>query len=582
MTNQLFFGDNVDILRRFVLPESVDLIYLDPPFNSNATYNLLYKTPIGQGTSGQLKAFKDTWSWEEDAASAAMDEVRVRDPAMFRILHSLQASLGESDLMAYLVMMAVRLLELRRVMKPTASLYLHCDPTASHYLKVVLDAVFGPEAFKSEIVWKRTSAHSSAKRWGPVHDTILFYTRSRNYTWNKVFQPYDQHYIAEFYTHTDPDGRRWRRSDLTGAGTRNGATGKPWRGIDVTAKGRHWCVPPTELDKWDERGLVHWPAKSDGIPQLKRYLEDQPGVPAQDMIVDIRPLHNLARERLRYPTQKPQALLERILAASSNPGDVVLDPFCGCGTTIHAAETLHRRWIGIDVSYAAVLVIQDRLASWLPNTEYEVGGIPSGEAEARALAQLDDYTFQQWAVGRLGGQPRGKGADRGIDGEIIFKHGPREYGRVIVSVKGGQHVNPGMVRDLGHVVTREGADLGFFVCLNPPTKEMRIEVQRSPLIEVFGRKRHRLQIFTVADLVDGPDTGIVTELSFIQAAQEAGIKARRRPPKPPAPEDLRRQPELPPMRITGGKKAQDQVTLELEEPVLVPQQIKRARGRRRA
>lgn len=574
--NKLFFGDNVDVLRDHVDDDSVDLIYLDPPFNSDETYNLLYRTPPGIGPSGQLKAFKDTWGWEEDAASLALEDIRGRDTNIFRILHALKVSLGEGGLMAYLVMMALRLLELRRVLKPKGSLYLHCDPSASHYLKIVMDAVFGADAFRSEIVWKRTSAHSSARRWGPVHDVILFYSRSRDHTWNKVFQPYDQTYISEFYTHVDADGRRWRRSDLTGAGVRNGETGKPWRGIDVTAKGRHWCVPPTELDRWDREGLIHWPQKTGGVPQLKRYLDAQSGVPAQDVITDISPLHNLARERLGYPTQKPQALLERILAASSNPGDVVLDPFCGCGTTIHAAETLGRRWIGIDVSYAAIRVIQDRLATWLPSARYVVAGIPSGEDEARALAAMDPFTFQQWAVGKLGGQPRGKGADRGIDGEIIFKHGPREYGRVIVSVKAGQHVNPGMIRDLGHVVAREEADLGVFVCVNPPTREMKIEVQRSPIVTLFGNPRHVLSIVTVADLVAGKGTGLQTRLNAVQVLEEARVAGRRRTAKPPTPEDLRREPPLPPMSIRGGKKA-DQTSLELPEPLLVEQVSPRRR-----
>jgi DNA modification methylase len=575
--NRLYFGDNLDVLRGHVADESVQLVYLDPPFNSNATYNLLYKTPAGDGAGGQLKAFKDTWSWVEDAASITLDEVRRIDGQVYRILHALQTSLGESDMMAYLVMMSLRLIELRRVMSPTASLYLHCDPTASHYLKIVLDAIFGPEAFRSEIIWKRTSAHSSARRWGPVHDIILFYTKSREYTWNKTFQPYDQTYIDEFYTHRDADGRKWRRSDLTGAGVRNGATGQIWRGINVTAKGRHWMVPPSQLDLLDHEGRIHWPAKAGGVPQLKRYLDEQAGVPAQDLITDIAPLHNLARERLGYPTQKPQALLERIIAASTMPGDLILDPFCGCGTTIHAAETLGRRWIGIDVSYAAILVIQDRLSTWLPNACYEVGGIPSGEVEARALARLDPYTFQQWSVGRLGGQPRGRGADRGVDGVIIFKTGPRDYATAVVSVKAGQNVNPGMVRDLAGVVQREGAALGIFVCINTPTREMRLEVQRSPIVELFGQSRHQLQIVTVGELIAGADIGIRTELNSLQAAQAARSEASRRTRKPPTPEELRREPPLPPMPITGGKGKDSQSTLDFDEPLLAQQQSKRRR-----
>lgn len=586
--NKLYFGDNLHVLKRHVRDETVDLVYLDPPFNSNSTYNLLYKSPVGAAVDAQLKAFKDTWRWEEDAAAYAMEEIRQADAHLFRILKALQTGLGEGDLMAYLAMMAVRIIQLRRVMKPTASLYLHCDPTASHYLKIILDAAFGASAFKNEVIWKRSSAHNSANRWGATHDVILFYTKSNKFTWHSVYQKYDQTYIDEFFTHTDAKGRRWRRTDLTGPGRRNGDSGKPWRHYDPTARGRHWQPPSyfyekyrsltgddlarydliARLDKLDEAGLIHWPEKANGSPQGKRYLEDALGVPAQDLILDIAPLHNLARERLGYNTQKPVALMERIVAASSNPGDIVLDPFCGCGTTIHASETLRREWIGIDVAYAAVLVIQDRLATWLPAAEYDVDGIPSGEDEARALARIDPYTFQQWAVGVLGGQPRGRGADRGIDGEIAYLTGPRTYGQAIVSVKAGQNINPGMLRDLAGVVQREGADMGVFVCVNAPTKELRIEAQRSDLIELPGGMRHRLQIVTVKDLIEGPQLGILTELNSVQAALAARAEANRRPPARPTREQLRREPEFPPMPLKGGKTTRDQPTLPLEEPLL--------------
>lgn len=578
--NRLIFGDNLDVLKGRVKDESVDLIYLDPPFNSNATYNLINKTPVGDPSDSQRRAFKDTWRWEEDAAPAAMEEIRQADLDLFRILQALQTSLGTSDMMAYLVMMSVRLLQMRRVLKPAGSLYLHCDPTASHYLKVILDAVFGAGAFRSELVWKRTSAHSSARRWGPVHDIILFYAPSPKFTWNKVFQAYDQHYLDEFYTHEDPGGARWRRSDLTGAGTRKGETGKPWRGIDVTAKGRHWFVPPAELDKLDEAGKIHWPAKVGGMPMLKRYLDDQRGVPAQDLILDIAPLHNLTRERLGYPTQKPVALLERILRASSNPGDVVLDPFCGCGTTIHAAEILGRQWIGIDVAYDAILVIEDRLKTWLPAAKYQLDGIPTSERDARALAELKPFIFQQWAVGRLGGRSSGKGADRGIDGEIAFLKGHQNYGRAIVSVKAGRNVAPAMMRELGGTVQREGADLGIFVCVDEPTREMRLEQARSELIGLPWGTRHKLQIVTVEDLIRGPDIGIPTALNTIAAAEHAKAQARKSPPKKPTAEQLRREPPLPPMSISGGGRPV-QEGLALNEPLLTPSSEQVGRRRRR-
>ena len=302
---------------------------------------------------------------------------------------------------------------------------MHCDPNASHYLKI-FGRDFGPEKFLNEVIWKRTSAHSSSKRYGPVHDVLLFYAKTDDYTWNQVFQPYDESYLDAFYTHHDKDGRRWRRSDLTGAGVRHGETGKPWHKIDVTAKGRHWAWPPSELEKMDKAGKIHWPEKTGGMPMLKRYLDEQPGMPLQDVISDIPPMHNLAEERLGYPTQKPLALLERIIAASSNKGDLVLDPFCGCGTATHGAEKLHRKWIGIDITHLAIGLIERRLKDAFPGIEFEVHGTPKDFAGAEDLAKRDKYQFQWWAVTLINAVPYGgkkKGADSGIDGLLLLQAG---------------------------------------------------------------------------------------------------------------------------------------------------------------
>ena len=324
----LYFGDNLRIMESHLSSESVTLVYLDPPFNSKAQYNLLYETPGNQRENAQQTVFRDSWSWE-DQADECYDRVLAHGGRIAAILDALVRAWGRSDTMAYLAMMAARLIETHRVLKSDGSLYLHCDPTASHYIKIILDAIFGPQNFLNEVIWKRTSAHSSAKRWGPVHDVILFYRKGDTHIWNEIFQEYDQTYLDAFYTHVDSDGLRWRRSDLTGAGTRNGETGKPWRGIDITRKGRHWAYPPSVLDEMDTQGKVHWPQKIGGMPMFKRYLAEQPGAPPQDVITDIRPLHNLSGERQGYPTQKPTTLLKRIISASSNNGDVVLDPFCG-------------------------------------------------------------------------------------------------------------------------------------------------------------------------------------------------------------------------------------------------------------
>ena len=577
--NRLYFGDNLDVLKAHVDDESVDLIYLDPPFNSQATYNLLYKTPAGAGAGGQLKAFKDTWSWEEDAASLTLDDIRLRDAELFRVLHALQTSLGESDLMAYLVMMAVRLLELRRVLKRQGTLVLHCDPTASHYLKVLLDSIFGGAWFKNEIVWLRNVGRSHSKHRLPSnHDTLLMYGGAGAF-WNDEFSftKYDPANLTEKtrekYSGIDAEGRQYQLTSLI-----NPNPDRPNLTYEFLGVTRVWRWTRERMEAAYDAGLIVQTAPG-RVPRLKRYLDEQRGMPLGDVWTDIRPLNSQAEERIGYPTQKPLALLERIIGLTTRENAVVLDPFCGCGTTIHAAERMKRRWIGIDVSYAAILVIEERLSSKLPHAKYTIEGIPSGEAEARALARLDPYVFQQWAVGRVNGQPRGKGADRGIDGEIVYKTGARSYGRAIVSVKAGQNVSPSMIRDLGHVVEREAAQLGIFICLNEPTREMKLEVQRSPLIEIHGRKRHKLQIITVADLIENPDLGLMTELGFIQSAKEARLESRRSKSKRPTPQDLRRQPELPPMPIRGGKKA-DQVPMDLDEPLLTPQPLRRPAQRK--
>lgn len=503
MTNKLYYGDNLQVLRESIPDASVDLVYLDPPFNSAANYNVLFKAPTGEQSQAQIEAFEDTWHWNDTAALAFEEVITGHNTDTAHMLRAMRSFLGENDMMAYLAMMAARLLQLHRVLKPTGSLYLHCDPTASHYLKIMLDAVFGPENFLNEVIWKRTSAHSSAKRYGPVHDTVLFYSKGREYLWNKTYQKYDADYLDLFFDQEDEDGRRWKRSDLTGAGTRNGETGKPWRGIDITKKGRHWAYPPAHLDKLDKEGRVHWPKKEDGMPRLKQYPEDLPGVPLQDVITDVRPMHNLSAERLGYPTQKPVALMERILAASTREGDVVLDPFCGCGTTIHAAEKLHRQWIGIDVTHLAISLIERRMKDAFPGLTYEVVGTPKDLAGARDLALRDKYQFQWWITSLIGAVPAGgkkKGMDRGIDGYLNFRDADGEPQHAIVSVKGGEHVTAPMIRDLKGTIDREGAAMGIFLCLSEPTREMVREAAASGFYETGGKKFPKVQMLTAEEL----------------------------------------------------------------------------------
>lgn len=519
--NRLFFGDNLTVLREHVKDESVDLVYLDPPFNSNATYNVLFKEGPRIESSAQAEAFRDTWLWGE-AAAIAYDEVVRTGGDVALLVRAFRSWLGDNAMMAYLAMMAVRLIELNRVLKPTGSLYLHCDPTASHYLKLLLDSIFGHEFFLSEVIWKRTSSHSSAKRWGPVHDNILLYSKGRDYTWNAIFEKYDPSYVAKFYRNSDERGQ-YQVDNLTGAGRRGGESGKPWRGADPDARGRHWAVPISlltrlgfgdeikemsvqeKLDFLDSKGLIAWPKTSEGMPRLKRYLQNQQGVAIQDVVTDISAISAKAQERLGYPTQKPLALLERIISASSASEGVVLDPFCGCGTTIEAAQKLSRRWVGIDVTHYATTLIERRLAKTHPDTTFTVHGRPSDVAGARDLARRDKYQFQWWAAWLLGAQTyeTKKGADRGIDGNIYFANGPYGTGRIVISVKGGDNVSPVMVRELSGVLQREDAQMGILVTLTEPTKSMLADAAGAGFVGKSGHGRlPRVQIATIADLLD--------------------------------------------------------------------------------
>ena len=528
--NQLYFGDNLDILRNHVPDASVDLIYLDPPFNSNATYNVLFHEETGQKSAAQITAFEDTWHWSLESERAYRDVVANTPGKLSELLQAMRSFLGASDMMAYLTMMAQRMVELHRVLKDTGSIYLHCDPTASHYLKLLMDAVFGPENWRNEIIWKRTSAHNSATRYGPNHDTILFYTKSRRYTWNQAFQKYDEGYINRFYRHEDEKGR-YRLSDLTGAGVRHGDSGEPWRGVNPTDVGRHWAVPRAilmeftdkdvkgltsqqKLDLLDEMGLVNWPPNGK-MPRHKRYLDESNSqMRVQSTWTDINPIGAQARERLGYPTQKPETLLERIISASSNEGDVVLDPFCGCGTAIAAAERLNRRWIGIDITHLAVTLIRHRLQDTFKGElkPYEIIGQPQGLESAQTLATDSEhdgrYQFEWWALGLVDARPaqgRKKGADSGIDGYInFFDDNSGKAKRIVVQVKSG-HVNRGQIATLKGDMEREKAEIGLFITLETPTRPMEAEATSAGFYtpEHYPDAHYpRIQILTIEELLN--------------------------------------------------------------------------------
>ncbi len=512
-TNRVYFGDNLDILRREIPNDYVDLIYLDPPFNSNANYNVLFREKSGEESAAQITVFEDTWHWNQESAAVYHNLVTSGPRKLADLLQSFVGFLGHNDMMAYLVMMAARLQELHRVLKPTGSLYLHCDPTASHYLKLALDAIFSVDEYRNEITWKRTTTHSDSKTWSKVADTIFFYSKTSQFNWNTPRDPHSEEYIASKYRHDDGDGRMYRLDNMTSPNPRRNMM-YDWKGFPFPAKG--WRYSIATMTRLDEEGRVWYPTKPDGSfdtakrPQLKRYLEEMEGGVRGTVWTDIRPINSQAQERLGYPTQKPEALLERIISASSNEGDVVMDPFCGCGTTIAVAERFKRRWIGIDITYLAVNLVQRRLKDHFGAelNSYQIVGAPTDFAGAIALKNVDPHQFEWWAVDLVDARPahgRKKGADSGVDGYINFfddKSGQAK--KLIVQVKSG-HTGVHHVRDLNGTMEREKASIGALITLEEPTAPMLREAAAAGVYqppELPGQFA-RVQIRTIRELLDG-------------------------------------------------------------------------------
>ena len=445
--NTLYYGDNLDVLRRHVKDETVDLIYLDPPFNSKATYNILFGERNGSRAAAQIKAFEDTWRWDQ-AAAEAYQEVVEAGGKVSQAMQAFRMFLGDNDMLAYLSMMAPRLMELRRVLKPTGSIYLHCDPTASHYLKLLMDAVFDAAGFTNEIIWHYTGGGRSKRYFSTKHDVIFWY----------------------------------------------------WKGEVATFNVDSVRVPYKETSGYAKGGIISKAGK--------RYMPHPDGTPVDD-VWDIPIINPLSKERLGYPTQKPEALLERIILASSNEGDLVLDPFCGCGTTVAVAQRLKRRWIGIDITHLAVTLMKHRLKdAFGDQVAYQVIGEPVSLPDARALAEQDPYQFQWWALGLVGARPveQKKGSDKGIDGRLYF-HDEGERGKtkqVVLSVKAG-HTSVAHVRDLRGVVEREKAEIGVLLTMQEPTQPMRAEVAGAGFYHSPGWNRNypKLQILTVEHLLAG-------------------------------------------------------------------------------
>ena len=522
MPNTLYYGDNLQVLRDHIPDESVDLVYLDPPFNSNASYNVLFRERSGEESPAQIKAFTDTWEWTLETERTYEQDIILHSGtpvAVKEMIAAFRQFIGRNAMMAYLVMMTPRLVELRRVLKPTGSLYLHCDPTASHYLKIVLDAVFGAANFRNETIWKRQSAHSDARGYGSVHDSLLFYAKSDQYLWNRTFQPYDPSYVEQYYRYQDDDGRKFMSGDLGAAGLQGGGYEYEWKGVT-----RVWRVPVQTMGRLDSEGRIFY--TRNGIPRIKRYLDESKGIPVQDVWTDIESLRSWHKERLGYPTQKPEALLERIIQASTIEGDVVLDPFCGCGTAVAAAQKLNRQWLGIDITHLAVALMKSRLKTMFnldAGADYWVVGEPQDVGSARALFEQDPFQFQFWAVSLLEAQPQDqqkRGADGGIDGVFYFIDGPRRTPeKVVVQVKGGG-AQVRDVRDLKGVVEREKAALGLFISLQEPTRNMREEEASGGFYhsDLWQRDYPKIQLRTIDQLLAGQGFDLPPRQSAYQPA----------------------------------------------------------------
>lgn len=509
--NTLFYGDNLKILRDYISDESVDLIYLDPPFNSNRSYNVLFKDESGQEMTSQIRAFEDTWHWVQSTEETLNSLINHRAGEM---MSALCQFMGKNQMTAYLVMMTVRLIELHRVLKPTGSLYLHCDPTASHYLKIVLDCVFGVENFKNEIIWRRTTPKGLAfTRFASSHDVLLFYRKSEKTTWNKVYTAYSDEYEKRYNLIDEKTGRKFQATSLL-----NPNPNRPNLNYEFAGHKRVWRWTKERMLKAQEEDLIYFPP-SGGVPREKRFLDEQEGTPLSSVWTDIPAINAVAQERLNYPTQKPVALLERIIKASSNENDIVLDPFCGCGTAIIAAQQLKRRWIGIDITHLSIALQKYRLADsfkLVEKRDYKVIGQPEDIESARQLASGDNdsrYQFQWWALSLIKAMPLGgetgskqgkKGSDKGIDGFINFidEHNGK-FKKVIVQVKSGK-VKSGDIRDLIGVVQREQAAIGVFITLESPSRDMKEEAVKAGFYFSIGWNQNypKIQILTIEELLN--------------------------------------------------------------------------------
>jgi len=512
--NHLYYGDNLTRMQRMA-KHSVDLIYLDPPFNSKQNYNLIYRNMTGKPVPDQAEAFCDTWDMDAEKEELArtmpvlMREHGVQDyyVEFWRLwINALRHT--QPHLLAYLIYMVQRLLHMRSILRPTGSIYLHCDPTASHYIKVMMDGIFGHRNFEAEIIWQRTNARGTTGRWPRLHDVILHYSAGEKFTFHPTRVKADARKMPHTLI-TGADGQKYQTYEMTAPGlTKEGESGKPWRGFDPSSFGRHWANNQKVMDEWDAAGLIHWPARN-GFPRRRGAEPFDPEsrqVVVGDVWTDIDRINQSAGERLGYPTQKPIALLDRIINASTNKGDVVFDPFCGCGTTIYSAVKNDRQWIGCDIAILSVKLIREILTGeryrLVEGHHFEVSGIPVTEKQAIELFKRDPFQFEHWLVERVGGFPTKKTGDKGVDGRMYFetKEGLR---CMVLSVKGGK-LRPTDVRDLrGVLADHPDTEMAGFLSLQEPTKAMREAASLAGRYSYGGVDYDRIQFLTAKDILEG-------------------------------------------------------------------------------
>jgi len=536
--NKLYYGDNLDVLRKYIKDETIDLCYIDPPFNSKRNYNQIYNN-IGKEDKAQAQAFVDTWTWDDEAIKGYSEITNNAGGVKFTkqcidLIIGLKKVLGEGSLMAYLISMTLRVNEIYRVLKPTGSFYLHCDSTANHYLKIIMDTIFcvNNGEYQSEIVWRRTTAHGNAKqgskRFEVNFDTIFFYTKGDEYIFNTSYMPFKEEQIEKQYNKVDSQGRKYRYVTPTAA-KGGGDTSYEFHGVKPP-NGRYWAYSKANMEKFYEEGKLYF--SNTGQPYIKYYLDERPGVAVMSFWDDVKPMSPTSSERLGYPTQKPEALLERIIKASSNEGDIILDAYCGCGTTVAVAQQLKRKWIGIDITYQSISLILKRVKEHFGNEaikNIELNGVPKDMESAIALAHKEDdrvrKEFEKWAILTYSDNKalinEKKGADGGIDGIAYMLTGNDEHKQVLFSVKSG-YVGNSMIRDFCHVVNKEDAAIGIFITLEKPTAPMLKEAKgMGKYINPLTHQEYsKVEIVTIEEIINGKLLNLPHAIEVVKKAEK--------------------------------------------------------------